>query len=105
MSDLIIKIGDESLDLKSGEVIAITKQAAKVGDFSRVLADGTNEITIPLTAHNIDTLENAHLLQTDSEKPYRRLPATLIQEGYETLQDAFAEIKNSNQNFRSIFLA
>lgn len=99
MSDLIIKIGDESLDLKSGEVIAITKQAAKVGDFSRVLADGTNEVTIPLTAHNIDTLENAHLLQTDSEKPYRRLPATLIQEGYETLQDAFAEIKNSNQNF------
>ena len=32
MSDLIIKIGDSPLDLSDGETIAITKQAAKVGN-------------------------------------------------------------------------
>ena len=99
MSDLIIKIGDSPLDLSSGETIAITKQAAKVGDFSTVLADGTNEVTISLSAINKAALDNAHLMTSDSEKPYGRLDATLIQEGYETIQDGFAIIKSSDSNF------
>lgn len=100
MSNLIIKIGDDALDLKSDEVVAITKQAAKVGDFSKVLADGTNEIEIPLTARNKSILDNSDILQTDSEKPYRRLDATLIQEGYETLQDAYGIIESFSDRFR-----
>ena len=99
MSDLIVKIGDDSLDLSTGETIAITKQAAKVGDFSTVLADGTNEVTIPLTAHNRLIMDNAHLIPSDSGKPYARLDATLIQEGYETIQDGYAIIKSSANNF------
>lgn len=99
MSELIIKIGDEYLDLSGGETIAITKQAAKVGDFSKVLADGTNEVRVPATAHNIATLENAQLMQSESDKPYRRNNATLIQEGYETLQDGFAIVKSFSKDF------
>lgn len=99
MSDLIIKIGDEALDLKVDETIAITKQAAKVGDFATVLADGTNEVTVPLTPKNQQIMDNAHLITSDSEKPYGRLDATLIQEGYETLQDGYAIIKTSSDNF------
>lgn len=99
MSDLIIKIGDSPLDLSPKETIAITKQAAKVGDFSTVLADGTNEVTIPLTANNRSIMDNAHLIPSDSAKPYGRLDATLIQEGYETIQDGYAIIKSSADNF------
>ena len=65
MSDLIIKIGDDALDLSVDQTIAITKQAAKVGDFSTVLADGTNEVTVPLTPNNRQILDNAHLVQSD----------------------------------------
>ena len=99
MSDLIIKIGDDALDLNVEEVIAITKQAAKVGDFSAVLADGTNEVKIPLTPNNRTIMDNAHLIQSDSAKPYGRLDATVIQEGYETIQDGYAIIKSSSNDF------
>ena len=99
MSDLIIKIGDEPLDLSSGETIALTRQAAKVGDFVAVMADGTNEVTIPLTAHNRLTLDNAHIIATDSPIPYRRTDATMIQEGYETITNGFAIVKSSEDNF------
>jgi hypothetical protein len=99
MSDLIVKIGDDALDLSVDETIAITKQAAKVGDFSTVLADGTNEVTVPLTPKNQLIMDNAHLIPSDSAKPYGRLDATLIQEGYETIQDGYAIIKSSSDNF------
>jgi len=99
VSDLIIKIGDDALDLSVDQTIAITKQAAKVGDFSTVLADGTNEVTVPLTANNKTILDNAHLIESDSGKPYGRLDATLIQEGYETIQDGYAIVKSSANNF------
>ena len=99
MSDLIIKIGDDALDLSVDQTIAITKQAAKVGDFSTVLADGTNEVTVPLTPNNRQILDNAHLVQSDSAKPYGRIDATLIQEGYETIQDGYAIVKSSADNF------
>lgn len=99
MSDLIIKIGDDALDLSNGQTIAITKQSSKVGDFSTVLADGTNEVTVPLTARNRLIIDNAHLVQSDSPKPYGRIDATLIQEGYQTIQDGYAIIKSSADNF------
>jgi len=99
LSDLIIKIEDEELDLSSDETIAITKQAAKVGDFSTVLADGTNEVKVPLTPSNRLIMDNAHLIDTDSAKPYGRLEAKLIQEGYETIQDGYAIIKSSSDDY------
>jgi len=99
LSDLIIKIGDDALDLAADQTIAITKQAAKVGDFSTILLDGTNEVTIPLTPNNKTILDNANLIETDSAKPYGRLDATLIQEGYETIQDGYAIVMSSKNNF------
>jgi hypothetical protein len=99
VSDLIIKIGDDPLDLSSGETIALTRQAAKVGDFVAVMADGTNEVTVPLTANNRAVLDNAHLIPTESILPYRRTEATMIQEGYETITNGYAIIKSSADNF------
>jgi len=99
LSDLIIKIGDDELDLAADQTIAITKQAAKVGDFSTILLDGTNEVTIPLTPNNKTILDNANLVESDSNKPYGRLEATLIQEGYETIQDGYAIVKSSKNDF------
>jgi hypothetical protein len=99
MSDLIIKIGDEALDLSSGQTIALTRQAAKVGDFVAVLADGTNEVTVPLTAHNRAILDNANIIGSDSPLPYRRTDATMVQEGYETITNGFAIVKSSADNF------
>lgn len=95
MSDLIIYINDEALDLSESQVIAITKQAAKVGDFARVLADGTNQIPVLMTARNKATLDNAQLVQTESSLPYSRLSAKMVQEGIETIQDGFAIIENA----------
>jgi len=99
LSDLIIKIADNDIDLNVDETIAITKQAAKVGDFSTVLADGTNEVTVPLTPRNRLALDNAHLIESDSNKPYGRIDATMIQEGYQTIQDGYAIVKSSSNDF------
>lgn len=99
MSDLIIKIEGKDIDLDLDQTIAITKQAAKVGDFTTVLADGTNEVKIPLTPTNRSILDNSNIIQSDSAKPYGRLDATLIQEGYQTIQDGYAIIKSSASDF------
>ena len=99
MSDLIIRIDSQAVDLSTGQTIAITKQAAKVGDFSTVLANGTNEVTIPLTANNRLIMDNAHIMQSDSGKPYQLLDAQLVQEGYTTMQDGYAIIKTSSEDF------
>jgi hypothetical protein len=93
MSDLIIYINDEALDLSESQVIAITKQAAKVGDFSKVLADGTNQIAVPMTAKNKAILDNSQLVQTESSIPYSRLTAKMVQEGIETIAEGFAIIE------------
>ena len=98
MSDLIIYINDEALDLSESQVIAITKQAAKVGDFSKVLADGTNQISVPMTAKNKAILDNAQLVQTESALPYLRLSAKMVQEGIETIAEGFAIIETIEEN-------
>ena len=99
MSDLIIYINDEALDLSESQVIAITKQAAKVGDFSKVLADGTNQIAVPMTAKNKAILDNAQLVQTESSLPYLRLSAKMVQEGIETIAGAIRS-KGGNEAIR-----
>jgi len=70
VSDLIIKIGDDPLDLSSGETIALTRQAAKVGDFVAVMADGTNEVTVPLTANNRAVLDLSLITISKTTKTY-----------------------------------
>lgn len=98
MSELIIYINDQAIDLSEGQAVAITKQAAKVGDFSKVLADGTNQISIPATSRNKSILDNAQLVQTEADVPYRRLPAKMVQEGIETIQDGFAVLETAQEN-------
>jgi hypothetical protein len=63
------------------------------------MADGTNEVTIPLTANNKAVLDNAHIFGTDSLIPYRRTDATMIQEGYETITNGYSIVKSSANNF------
>jgi hypothetical protein len=97
--DLILKIDDEAVDLGIETVVAITKQAAKIGDVSSVLADGTNEFSLPLTPKNKTIFENADVFQADTTTPYQRLMATLIQQGVETIQNGFAVLNKVAGNF------
>lgn len=99
MSDLIIKIGDDALDLSQGQVIALTKKAAEIADFNKVLGDITSTIVVPKTARNRQILDNSDLIQSESEVPYRRPAATLIQEGYETLIGGLAYIDTISKGF------
>lgn len=98
--DLKIIIGDDELEIPASQVVAITKQAAKVGDFSKVLADGTNMITVAQTARNKAIMQNAHIMQNNSGLPYTRMTAKLIQEGIETIQDGFAILESVNGNYQ-----
>jgi hypothetical protein len=98
MPELVITINDEAIDLNEGQAIAMTKQSARVGDFSTVLASGTNQITIPLTAKNKRIIDNAHILQTESDMLYNRMPVIMSQEGVETIQDGYAIFESVTKN-------
>lgn len=99
MGDLILKINDEAVDLEISTVVAITKQAANIGDISSVLADGTNEFSLPQTPTNKRIFENADVFQAFTSTPYERLRAIVIQEGVETIPNGFAVLNKSKNNF------
>lgn len=95
MSDVIIKIGDEELDLNPEEVVPLIKQIGEIGDFSLIQGSGTNSIKLPLTAKNKRILDNLQMIQAESEKPYRKLDATVILEGYEVIQNGYTIVLDS----------
>lgn len=94
MNDLKLIINGSPVDLIDGTVVTITKQSAKIGEPSSVLASGTNEFILPPTPTNKGIFENADVFQSAGNVPYRKLTATLIQQGVETITDGFAVLND-----------
>jgi hypothetical protein len=86
-------ISDQLIDgIKPGEVIALTKQAAKWADFTTRSAEFSNTFTLVRTAQLMQFFGHPDEVGSQSEKPYRRLPYELRVGGV-PLSYGFAELE------------
>lgn len=79
-------------DLKKGEVIAITKQIIDINTFDTIKGDRSNSFNLPPTDLNKRIVEFIQLVGSQSNLPYIKVPAKIIQDGVNVLPNAFASI-------------
>lgn len=93
-----IYINDRKLEIDNPKTIGLTFQAS---GFLNSGASGflTNSFKVPKTKENNITLNNITNLNSDSNAPYERNTAKIIQYGIEIVTDGFAIITNTDDNY------
>ena len=99
MNRTLIYIDGQLADLSPGTIIAQTVQAFEVGRFGSVRANYTNRIRLPKTANNKRIFGHADMIQSETTKPYRKLPARVVQNGIEVIRTGVAVIKEAESTF------
>lgn len=74
--------------------IAQTYQVADIGDISKTKGNFTNKIKIPNTPDNVRRLKYLGVVGNQSRKPYEKLPAKLLVEGFELMPNGFAAVQS-----------
>ncbi len=92
-------IGDELLDLKPNEVIAVTRQINDIADVSKIKADGSNQFKLPKTANNRRILENAGEVTSLTNMPYQLSNAKVIQDGIELMHNGKMIVEKSDDYY------
>ena len=90
---LKVYINDTAVDLNPEEVVAITKQVADIANISQVKSQGSNQFKIPKTSLNRQTLESVDEVSSNSNLPYQKNTAKIIQDGMEILPNGRAIIE------------
>lgn len=92
-------INDELIELGEDSVIAINKAIQDVASLQTRNADHTNQFKIPHSGVNNIKLGHAKLVQSTSNKPYRKLDARYISNGVELIHKGLAIIENVDDNY------
>jgi hypothetical protein len=92
MSDTVIYIDGQIVDLAPGTVVACTFKAFEVGNIKTRTADYTNLFKLPPTENNLRIIQNADNVKSGTLQPYRKLPAKIVQGGLEVMPSAVAII-------------
>lgn len=97
--DKELYIDGELVDLGKDSIIAITKQVNDVGNVETRNGDLSNEFRLPFTNVNDKQFEVIKLVQSESSKAYRKLPAKFIDAGVEIIGNGFAIIESADENY------
>jgi hypothetical protein len=90
-------IDGKECDLLEGTVIALTFQINDLAEMKDRQANFSNQFKIPMTANNREIIEDAHLVQSTSVKPYRKLPARLSKNGVDVIAAGVAFLESSTE--------
>ena len=104
MTDQLI-INGQPIDLYASTRIALTLQVNDLADLSDRQSARSNSFTIPRTAANEAALGYAHLPQSATELPYRRLPATHTRGGLNLLGPCTAVIDQAGDDFKVVLVS
>lgn len=97
-------INGRQIDLPVNVVIALTKQVNDIAELADRQADYSNTFFVNNTSNNDLALQFSNTIQTNSNAPYRRLPATYIQNGEPIIENGIAVISNAQNNGYNITL-
>lgn len=94
-----LTINGSVVDLSPDTKIGTTFQVNNIAELKDRRGAHTNQFKLPKTSHNASVLGFADLVNSISNKPYRRLPAQLKQNGVEVVPSGFAIVEDSSSHF------
>lgn len=97
--DKRLYIGDDLVQLAPDTVVAMTLQVADVADISSRNGNYTNRISVPFTPINDTIFKLARVLQSNSEKPYRKLDAKYVLDGIEVMPNAYTILDQAADSY------
>lgn len=95
----VLIINGKEMDLSGETKIGTTFQANNIGDLQSRQGSYTNTFKLPLTSRNIQNLEYANIITSGTMLPYKKLSATYIENGVESISEGDAQITQIDSNF------
>lgn len=92
-------IDDKEVDLYPGTTISLNYQINDLAELKDRQANFSQQFKVPKTQKNISILGWANLVQSTTEKPYRKLPAVIVKNGVQVLPNGFAIIEGTDKDF------
>lgn len=99
---LVLKINGSEVQQASSSKIGTTYQANTLSNFENRQGTVTNKFRVPKTKANQIILENADNVNSNTNLPYLKSEAKLIQNGIEIISGGIAVIDNSEPDFYNI---
>lgn len=96
---LVLKIGDREVRLSKNSKVGLTYQCNTLGDLSTRQGNFSNKFKAPKTKENQITLEQSDNINSNSNIPYQRNGATLIQNGIEILPEAIVRVESVDSEY------
>lgn len=90
------------MDLLPGTVIPMSYSNNSIAEAIAPAGSASTEFNLPKTQVNIDALEVAHSMTSDTTIPYQKLSARLIQNGRELIQDGFAIVEEASRFYKVV---
>lgn len=99
---LVIIINGREVQQSSSSRVGTTFQANTLSNFENRQGSVTNKFKVPKTKENQITLENSDNINSNTNLPYSKAQAKLVQNGIEIISDGIAVIDNSETDFYNI---
>ena len=96
----LLYINDTLVDLLPNTLIALTFQAADIGDLRTRATDSSAKINLPKTSTNKQTLENIELINSLSSVPYRKASIKYFEDGLNIITNGVGIITESGDNYK-----
>lgn len=93
---LEIIINESVVELSEVTKIGLTLQSNTIGSLSNRQGNFTNKFKLPKTKHNQIILENSDNINSNTNIPYQKLSAKVVQNGIEIVADGIAIIENAD---------
>lgn len=88
-----VYINDERVDLVPGQAVAMTYQLSDIADIKNQRANFSNQFKVSRSKANDRKLGFASDLNTTDKRPYRMLPARILIDGEDIVENGYAVIR------------
>lgn len=97
-------INGKLIHLSDATRIGVTFQANNIGELQKRQGTFTNTFKVPIADSNLSELDWLHLMNSNTDLPYRRNTATYIEDGIEIVSEGEAIIKRSTVHGGSAYV-
>jgi hypothetical protein len=98
MSDWVIRVGNDLLDLGNKARIALTKRINAIGEIEKIKFDFSQNISIKNTKQNRLILGMPDTIQSLGDFPYKRNAVTVLYRGNEVLTNGLIKVLDADRN-------
>lgn len=105
MTDTIVYVSDQVIDLSPGTVIAQSIKRLNIGDLSTRSVNHTNLFKGPFTENNNRIYQYANDVRSKTSVPYSIQPTRVVQSGIELIRDGVHYMKRAKDQYEVYILS